>query len=350
MTSNGIGGHQPEASSPRAKPFSHFGALRAILSPSHELPALHRLVLVTLLRFMDKAGRTFVSQATIAEAAGCSVRAILNVLDDLRKGEVTRNGKRDQLELPFRLTARPKVFKPGERRGEGRPPLEYALEFSAPGAENLTPENHAPVAENSTAFPAPHAANSAAEFSAPYDRVSCTGGAEFHAPGADDLPRSAFHQQIPVAPDGAPPLKLVPPMVGKKGKAKPSKSSATDTTPAPSAHRELLETYRAEFHRERGKYPVITARTGKAAKNLLELMPLEEAKTVVRRAFEDKFFCEKLGELHQIAAAPNSYRGVARTGQVQRSSEEHGVGLETQWRARSDQKKREREAANESVR
>lgn len=380
----------------RATPASEPGKPRAlqpltILSllfrEQHDAQPTHRLVIGAIVPWIDqKTGRTEygLSQKRIAEATGLSERSVGIAVDDLRRGFCVRKGQRIDLHLPFRFSCEPKVYKPGERRPYGRPLLVYGFDSLAPASEKggtqaepgpavavgragtdgadlpepASDKFPEPGAENSGGLSERRSGYSAGDFSEAGAGLFRTGQQKFPEPASDDL-REASESGLrnPVAPDGAPPLKLVHPIAGKR-KAKPGKSSkvskSSDAEPMPSAHRELLEAYCAEFRKARGVDPVMKGTpwkiTCRAAKELLEAVSLEEAKSIVHVAFADPFFCKNMGELRQIVASANKYRGVARASGVQRSSEEHGAGLRSKWNARSDQKKREREVANESVR
>lgn len=71
---------------------------------------------------------------------------------------------------------------------------------------------------------------------------------------------------------------------------------------------EVLRHYFCVYEKYCGVAPVMSARTGKAAKDMLKCMSVEDIKGVIDVAFEDDFFRDKIRELYYIAMNANKYR------------------------------------------
>lgn len=71
---------------------------------------------------------------------------------------------------------------------------------------------------------------------------------------------------------------------------------------------ELIALYFHLFRECTGMDPVMNVRTGKAAKDILKAMPLEEAEQCLRAAFEDHWFRDNSRELWHVANNMNKYR------------------------------------------
>ena len=81
--------------------------------------------------------------------------------------------------------------------------------------------------------------------------------------------------------------------------------------PKPPGDYELLaDHYHQSFIRVIGMKPVWTTRTGKALKDMLAAMSLDEAKACIDEAWCDDFFRDKQRELYFIAANMNRYRRI----------------------------------------
>lgn len=87
-----------------------------------------------------------------------------------------------------------------------------------------------------------------------------------------------------------------------------SQSSAADA--APTDFQRVIACYAECYASAKGAKPAITARTGKAAKDLLAQLGVEDACAVIRGAFTDDFFARTRGELWDISNGPNRFRRV----------------------------------------
>lgn len=70
----------------------------------------------------------------------------------------------------------------------------------------------------------------------------------------------------------------------------------------------LVGYYSDEYLANIGTTHKPSPRTWKAAKVLLQAMPIAEAKACIDEAFDDTFFCENIKELHHISNNINKYR------------------------------------------
>ncbi len=91
---------------------------------------------------------------------------------------------------------------------------------------------------------------------------------------------------------------------------RPAKESKPEATP-PEGDQAVVAAYFDAFERAKGARPVFTTRTGKAVKTLLALMPEADVVAAIGRAFADPWFVSTAGELWNIAAEPNRWRGAA---------------------------------------
>ncbi len=95
-----------------------------------------------------------------------------------------------------------------------------------------------------------------------------------------------------------------------RGKAKRTSKEPKPKPKAPEGYQNVIDVWCSEYERVRGCKPVVNGRNGKAAKDLLAGIPLEEVLAIIRRAFADRDWALKFGELHDVA--PNRWRGAAQ--------------------------------------
>lgn len=107
-------------------------------------------------------------------------------------------------------------------------------------------------------------------------------------------PHFDIHRRMSACDDGAYDARLPAPVPAKRGRP-------------PGEHQAVLSHYMLVYERETGSKPIITSRTGKAAKDLIKAMSLDEVCATIDKAFQDKWFVENSKELHFIAANANKY-------------------------------------------
>jgi hypothetical protein len=75
--------------------------------------------------------------------------------------------------------------------------------------------------------------------------------------------------------------------------------------------RAVIDHYSQTYFDNIGLRPTIIPRTWSAAKQLLKVMPVADAKVTIDSAFEDTFFCENIRELWSLVNNLNKYKRVA---------------------------------------
>lgn len=101
--------------------------------------------------------------------------------------------------------------------------------------------------------------------------------------------------------------------------AKPKQNSVALSSPlhsnnkkeicGPTDHQKVLNHFHDTFFRLKGSKPVITSLEGKAAKQLLELLEVDQIIPMIERAFDDPWYVKNKSTLHHIASYPNQYIG-----------------------------------------
>jgi hypothetical protein len=90
--------------------------------------------------------------------------------------------------------------------------------------------------------------------------------------------------------------------------AKPKKAKPKMSSDELHAFQALLDHYGKSYMAAAGVKPIINAATGKAAKDMLKDMAIEEAIDCVTAAFEDDWFRNNSRELYHIVRNANKYR------------------------------------------
>lgn len=136
------------------------------------------------------------------------------------------------------------------------------------------------------------------------------------APRAPKLPSELPHGTANGRETAPPPFALVSPTealtAATSRDSKPVKGTASEIP----GYSELIAHYFETFEAARGARPTFTSRMGKAAKTLIALMPVDEAKSVVTNWFGDPWLAKTKPELWDIAAEPNKCRGAVRGRKV----------------------------------
>lgn len=105
----------------------------------------------------------------------------------------------------------------------------------------------------------------------------------------------------------------------KPAKANPRRPVRDDEAPPPAGYQSVIDAYFQAFLAMKGVKPStedkLMKRRGKAAKDLLAVMPAPEACECIRRALADQWFWtgDQGGTLWKLAANPEKYRGSTPT-------------------------------------
>lgn len=96
----------------------------------------------------------------------------------------------------------------------------------------------------------------------------------------------------------------------EESKEESKEESNTPPGKPAGSHQVVIATWSRLYENVRGCTPVVNGRNAKAAKDLLRQLPLAEVLDVLERAFSDREWAGKFGELHDVA--PNRWRGNAK--------------------------------------